>query len=315
MRKLSVRNIPEEIYVALESLAEVNMRSVEAQVRYSIQQCVNATSDKKTSSDMYREAVSKRLIQVLNEADKINKKSSKLKPTHIAEEMGYESIGTVTDWFNGDILPTLSEMKELSEVLGCSSNWLIHGDLPVYRPKTRIDLDKYGRYAVEELTKADEKGNKVESIHLIRESGTGSLLIIREFEGVRTVDAFWPSINIIDSGCIGDESILARFFVTLCGLYYSFGKETLVHGYLVQEGVYQEICQEKQQHPLTLLQDHRTKKSVWWEDVWDKNQNDRKKEYWEGEKSTSATIQRHVDSNPRLVDEINAIKKQLPLEN
>lgn len=316
MRKISVRNIPEEIYAALEALANVNLRSVEAQVRYCIQQCVQSEEDKKTGSELYRADISKRLIKLLNDANKINKKYSKLEPTHIAEEMNYENVGTVTDWFSGDVLPSLSELKELSKIFGCSSNWLIHGDLPVYPQRAGVDLHTYGRYAVRELSTPDEQGNKVKAIHLVREDDeTGSLLIIREFEGTRNVDHFWPGIHISEANGSGGEAKLAAFFVTLRALYKAPGNMPWSKGYIMQKGLYEELCEEKQQHPLTILKTSRTKESVWWEDIWDKNQNSRHKEYWKGERLIATKTQRHVNSTPNLITEIEAIKKRLPLED
>lgn len=319
MKKISVRNIPDDVYILLESLAEKNMRSVEAQIRYIIQKSVEPEDTPKTGKEIYLSNVSHRLTQALAKSNQITLRSYKLAPTHIAEEMDYPDLGTVANWFSGDALPSLLELKQLSEIFGCRSNWLIHGELPVYSSRSGADFRSYGRYAVKELMKPDEKGNEVKNIHLIREDDdTGSLLIIREFTGTRKVDNFWAGIHISEANGSGGETRLAELFVTLRALYKAYtssGARLWVKSYQMQSGVYKELCEDKQQHPLTVLKDYRTKESVWWEDVWDEKQSEGRLSFWKNDSLTINKTRRHVNSNTHLAKEVEAIKASLPIED
>lgn len=234
----------------------------------------------------------------------------------MAVELGIEDLGLVANWFSGDVLPSFTELQRLSKLFGCRADWLIHGEGDVYEWNSGVRMHGTGRSAVKHLLRPDSDGNKVTDIRLLREdSDIGALLILREFENTRYVDAFWTNLHVSEVIGAGGESDLADFFVTLRALYKSFVKlDVNVKGYLMPRSAYKQIREEEQAYPLMLLKDYRVNESMWWEDIWDKSQRG-KFNYWKGDEALIRRIEDAIKRNKRLLDEIEAIKNSAPLDH
>lgn len=183
--------------------------------------------------------------------------------------------------------------------------------------ETNIHLvEQIPRYLSQMVSHEDSDGNKVTDIRLLREdSDIGALLILREFENTRYVDAFWTNLHVSEAIGAGGESDLADFFVTLRALYKSFVKlDVNVKGYLMPRSAYKQIREEEQAYPLMLLKDYRVNESMWWEDIWDKSQRG-KFNYWKGDEALIRRIEDAIKRNKRLLDEIEAIKNSDPLDH
>jgi hypothetical protein len=314
MRKLNVRNIPDDIYSALEERASKNHRSLEGEARYALQNWLTPPDILLTGEEKYRQAVCGRLNAVLRKTNEY-RNYNPLQPSNIATELEMEDLGLVADWFSGDRLPALSDLKRLSKLFACREDWLVHGQGNVYRWNSGQRLHGAGRAAVKKLLEPDSDGNKVHTIRLLRETDdAGALLIIREFENTRFVDAFWTNIHVSEMIGAGGESDLADFFVTLRALYKAFvSLDLFVKSYLMPPEAYKEI-EAEQSYPLMLIKDYRVKESMWWEDIWDKSQRG-KFSYWTGDTALIRRIESAIKIDSHLPAEIEAIKNSDPLDD
>ncbi|ECW1494770.1 hypothetical protein OC150_004257 [Salmonella enterica] len=314
MKKFQVRNFPDDAYFALEQLANENQRSVEGEARYALLKWIAPPEQVYSGEELYRQAVSGRLNTVLRKTNQF-RNYKPLVPSNVAVELGIEDLGLVANWFSGDVLPSFTELQRLSKLFGCRADWLIHGEGDVYEWDSGVRMHGAGRAAVKHLLRPDSDGNKVTDIRLLREdSDTGALLIIREFENTRYVDAFWTNLHVSEAIGAGGESDLADFFVTLRALYKSFVKLDInVKGYLMPRSAYKQIREEEQAYPLMLLKDYRVNESMWWEDIWDKSQRG-KFNYWKGDEALIRRIEDAIKRDKKLLDEIEAIKNPDPLD-
>jgi hypothetical protein len=309
MKKIQVRNIPDDVYFALEQAANNSERSIEGEVRYALRNWVTPPKLSLTGDESYRQAVSDRLNVVLKKTNQYQQSYDALLPSHIAAELGMEDLGVVANWFSGHELPSLSDLKRLSKLFGCCADWLIHGEGNVYGWGTGYRLNGAGRSAVKSLLEPDSEGNKVSDIFLLREDDSaGAILIIRQFVQTRKVDVFWTNLHLSEVIGTGGESDLADFFVTLRALYQSYVKLNLnVKSYMFSTAVYKKIREEEQAHPLMLIKDYRVNESPWWEDVWDKSQRGHFS-YWEGDVALINRIESVIKNKKYLLDEIDKIK-------
>lgn len=315
MKKFQVRNFPDDAYFALEQLANKNQRSVEGEARYALLKWIAPPEQVYSGEELYRQEVSGRLNTVLRKTNQF-RNYKPLVPSNVAVELGIEDLGLVANWFSGDVLPSFTELQRLSKLFGCRADWLIHGEGDVYEWNSGVRMHGTGRAAVKHLLRPDSDGNKVTDIRLLREdSDIGALLILREFENTRYVDAFWTNLHVSEVIGAGGESDLADFFVTLRALYKSFVKlDVNVKGYLMPRSAYKQIREEEQAYPLMLLKDYRVNESMWWEDIWDKSQRG-KFNYWKGDEALIRRIEDAIKRNKRLLDEIEAIKNSAPLDH
>lgn len=309
MKKFQVRNFPDDAYDALEQLASKNERSVEGEARFALLKWITPPEKEHSGEELYRQAISVRLNAVLHKTNQYCNYPPLL-PSNVGEELGIEDLGLVASWFSGHVLPGLVDLHRLSKLFACRADWLIHGQGDVYKWNSGVRMHGAGRTAVKHLLRPDSDGNKVTNIRLLREDDdTGALLIIREFENTRYVDAFWTNLHVSEAIGAGGESDLADFFVTLRALYKSFVNLDLnVKGYLMPRSAYKKIREEEQAYPLMLIRDYRVNESMWWEDIWDKRQRG-KFNYWKGDDALISRIEYAIKHKQYLLDEIEAIKK------
>ena len=199
MKKIQIRNFPEDAYLALDKLANENQRSIEGESRYALLKWIASPEQVYSGEERYRQYVSGRLNAVLNKTNQY-RNYRPLVPSNVAVELGIEDLGIVANWFSGDVLPSFTELQRLSKIFGCRADWLIHGEGDVYKWEAGVRMHGAGRSAVKHLLRPDSEGNKVTDIRLLREdNSTGALLIIREFENTRYVDAFWTNLHISEA--------------------------------------------------------------------------------------------------------------------
>lgn len=315
MKKIQIRNFSEDAYLALEKLANENQRSIEGEARYALLKWVAPQEKVYSGEELYRKAVSNRLNSILQKTNKLCNYEPLL-PSNVAAELGIDDLGLVANWFSGDALPSLTELQRLSKMFACSADWLIHGKGDVYEWKSGVRMYGAGRIAVKHLLRPDSDGNKVKTIHLLREdSHIGALLILREFENTRYVDVFWTNIHVSEANGAGGLSDLADFFVTLRALYKTYlNLDVYVKSYLMPRSVYTKIREEEQAPPLMLLKDYRVTESPWWEDIWNKKQIG-KIDYWNGDYELINYMEDVIKKKKYLLDEIESIENSDPLND
>lgn len=313
MKKFLIRNFPDDAHSALERLASQNERSLEGEARLALLKWITPPEINSSGEELFRKAVSERLNSVLKKTNDYLRYNP-LQPSNIGVELGMEDLGLISNWFSGHILPTVTELRQLSKVFGCRPDWLIHGQGGVYQWESGVRLHGAGRIAVEHLLRPDDDGNKVTDIRLLRENDdTGALLIIRQFANTRHVDVFWTNLHISEAIGAGGESDLADFFVTLRALYKSYVKLNLnVTGYLMSPTAFKKIVEEQQSYPLMLINEYGVNESMWWEDIWDKTQRG-KFSYWKGDLSLISRIEFAIKQHEFLIKEIENIKNNVPL--
>ena len=286
--KIAVRNIPDEIFRALETLADLHDRSTEAEARQALRAWVEPLL-MKDSRNTRRKEIAKRLNLML---EQVNSYGAKLTPSHIAEIIDEEHAEDVEDWFIGDKEPSFSKLSKIACHLGVNQDWLKHGDKTPY-PLQYERLPENPVEAVEWLLNWSPTNERVKSLHLIRvDNTTGELFIAKESEKGH-FQTFNTPIHVSEEIGAGGEASLAALFVTLelldkrdCG----------VIGYLPCTDDIAQLT-DGNTHPGSLL--GKCSRSTWWADIWDAERAP-KHNYWPGWTSLHERIERVISARPRL---------------
>ncbi|CAB3805421.1 hypothetical protein LMG28614_06204 [Paraburkholderia ultramafica] len=302
--KMAIRNIPEEVLTALEALAARNDRSVEAEARIALRSHVQPTVEREIRNTRVAE-VGTRLTNVLEQVNQV-RGTRTLKPSHIAQAIGEDRASEVEDWFIGQEEPTFTQLASIADYLGCSRDWLQHGDGKMFKVHTERLSESAGE-AVEQLLDLNAE-RPVTFLHLVREeSAAGELLIIKQYDDWRC--ATWTTpIHVSDAIGAGGERALSCLSVTLQLLYAYYtsrrGTRVLVKSYQLPS----EACKAIRggaTHPLVPLQDGYER--PWWEDFWDEGQFREHADYWVGWKAICERIFRVVSNDDRL----NQLREQI----
>ncbi|GAB3383928.1 FitA-like ribbon-helix-helix domain-containing protein [Azotobacter armeniacus] len=294
--KVTVRNLPAEVISALGRLAEQHDRSLEAEARQAIRAWVQPQieSEKRTSRAV---SVGQRLRYLQNEIGEL-RTSKAATPSRLAEAMGWSHAEKIESWLAGDEEPSFDELTQISALVGCQRDWLVHGEGNPYSPVyTRIPEDAFA--GSDWLLSPAEAGENPK-IYLVRSrSKAGEFAFVKRFSDW-SAQAFSTPYHISDVIGAGGESSLASLSLVLQGLYKRWtgrdSNDVWVEGYLVDESSYSSLLAGKR-HPMNILQHE--EKSCWWEDFWDENQF-RKQEYWPGWKSITERIFQVVEGRPSL---------------
>lgn len=304
--KIAIRNIPQQIWAALESLATEHDRSTEAEARHALRAWVEPSLIQHERSARLSE-VSVRLRSLLEQVNEASSHTA-IRPSHLAQAIGENYAEKVEDWFIGREEPSFSQLKATAEYLGANVAWLQHGDNHMF-PVAIHRLSDDAAEAVIWLLNWDEAepDTKVKSLHLVREaSKTGSLLLIKELQNGHC-KTFTTQYHVSDQIGAGGESALAHLWVTLELLYKRYtrgGGITHVDSYLLKPAEFKELYTGNT-HPLTIL--CKEPKALWWEDIWDQNMY-QKNEYWPGWRLLCESINRVVASRSNLVQERDKIR-------
>jgi plasmid stability protein len=271
-KKISIRNIPSQIFQALETLAYRHDRSTEAEARQALRAWVEPLSVQ-DSRNSRSKAVAARLNLMLSQVN-AGQQGRDLAPSHIAEAIKEERAGEVEDWFLGEKEPSFAQLEAIASFLGVNSEWLKHGDKTLYPPEYHR-LSENPFEAVDWLltwndtTDASSDGT-VKTLHLIRaDNDTGGLYIVKESDQghFRT---FYTPIHVSEAIGAGGEASLAALFVTLEILYKRYtkmGSDIMVLGYQLRPNDITQLTGGNT-HPGVLLKE--ASRSMWWEDLWDR---------------------------------------------
>lgn len=123
--KILIRNIPAEVFAALQELAPENNRSLEGEARAALRSWVAPHLMKKERA-LRRSDISRRLnfaFQTYRES-----KDAKIKVSHIAEAIGEQYASGLEACFDGTVEPSFEQVKKLAQFFGCSQEWLQWGD-------------------------------------------------------------------------------------------------------------------------------------------------------------------------------------------
>ena len=292
--KISIRNIPIEIWSGLEVLAKKNERSTEAEARYALRSWVTPEIQRNERSAR-RNEVSTRLREAL---DKINQVPGSLgiKPSHIAQEIDEDYAEKVENWFTGEEEPPLKKLEAIANYLGCSSPWLIHGGNHIFTVKSagRSVIPDDPAKCVAWLVDLNEK-EKVEHLYLVREANeAGVLMVVKKYKKWHC-KTYITAYHVSEVTGNGGKSALAHFSVSL-ELLYNLKNMPSVTSHLLSPAEFKALY-EGSIHPLVLL--NHSNKSTWWEDFWDESQFI-KCEYWQGWKAVCEATFKSVQRTKHL---------------
>lgn len=300
--KISIRNIPIEIWSGLELLAKKNERSTEAEARYALRSWVTPEIQRNERSAR-RNEVSTRLREAL---DRVNQVPGifGIKPSHIAQEIDEDYAEKVENWFTGEEEPPLKKLEAIANYLGCSSAWLIHGGNYMFTVESagRSIIPDDPAKCVAWLIDLNNK-EKVTHVYLVREADeAGSLMIVKKY-GKWHCKTYTTVYNVSEFTGNSGKAALAHFSVTL-ELLYNLKNMPLVTSHLLPPLEFKAL-HEGNIHPLTLLE--QSNKSTWWEDFWDESQF-RKSEYWQGWKAVCEGTFKSVQLTKNLQEIRDLIK-------
>lgn len=288
--KLSVRNIPEHIFRALESLAVRHDRSTEGEARQAIRAWVEPALIEQTRSTRRKE-LADRLNRMLKQINMSRR--PQLLVSQIAEQIGEEHGESVENWFLGEEEPSFKQLTALAGLLGVDPDWLKHGDKKLY-PVEYYRLPENPFAAADWLQSwtPPERGagdQTLETLHLVRnDNSTGNLYIVKESAAGHYV-VYTTPIHVSEEIGTGGESSLAALFVTLQLLYsrYISTSKLVVLGYQLRPDDVSQLISGNT-NPGSLLGD--SARSCWWEDIWDSKMVGQR-EYWPGWRALCARIE------------------------
>lgn len=299
--KISVRNIPQQIFNALEALADRHDRSTEAEARQAIQAWVEP-SIVQEERNTRRKEVAERLARLLQQVN-ASRYGQQMRPSHVAQSIGEEGAEEVEDWFLGQKEPPFAKLEAISHLFGIEAKWLQHGDGHIY-PVASQRVAENPEEAVRWLTTWEtehEAGGEVKTIHLIRNMNEqGDLYIVKE-SAKGHFRIYHTPTHVSEVIGAGGESMLTHLFVTLELLYKRWtksGANFQVIGHQLKPSDV-ALLTNGQTNPGALLRDKGV--SMWWEDIWDRAMVD-KENYWPGWRSLCDRIERAVATSKHLTE-------------
>jgi plasmid stability protein len=298
--KIAIRNIPSQIFRALETLADLHDRSTEAEARQALRAWVDPLLVQ-DGRNTRRKEVAERLNRMLTQVN-AGRRGPKLTPSHIAEAIQEERAEDVEDWFLGEKEPSFSQLSAIASLLGVDSEWLKHGDKSLYPPEY-VRLSENPFEAVDWLMSwefVDEQPDgKVKTLHLIRaDDASGGLYIVKESDKGHFRTYYTP-VHVSEEIGAGGEASLAALFVTLELLYKRYtamGSGIMVLGYQLRPDDIAQLTNGNT-HPGSLLKEGL--RSMWWEDIWDREMAP-KHNYWSGWKQLHERIERVILARTNL---------------
>ncbi len=295
-KKIAIRNIPSQVFEALETLGDLHDRSTEAEARQALRAWVDPLLVQ-DSRNTRRKAVAERLNRMLAQTNS-GRHGPKLSPSHIAEAIKEEHAEVVEDWFLGEKEPSFSQLTAIASLLGVNSEWLKHGDKSLYPPEY-VRLSENPFDAVDWLMSWEPTDTQpdgiVKTLHLIRAGDeTGSLYIVKESDKGHFRTYYTP-VHVSEVIGAGGEASLAALFVTLEHLCKD-RRGVSVFGHLLHPDDIKQLTSGNT-HPGSLLEEG--SRSLWWEDIWDEKMVP-KQSYWPGWKQLHERIERVILARTNL---------------
>ncbi|WP_156386289.1 FitA-like ribbon-helix-helix domain-containing protein [Pseudomonas sp. Root562] len=306
--KITVRNLPPEVLNALSRLADRHDRSLEAEARQAIRAWVQPQIAGEERNSRVA-LLGQRLRYLQTEISEL-RPSKVATPSRLAEALGWTHAGNVERWCAGEVEPSLTELSQIADLLGCKKDWLLHGEgSPYSSVYTRIPEDAF--LGPDWLLTPSESGENPK-IHLVRnKSEAGEFAFVKSFSDWNS-QTFSTPYHVSDVIGAGGESSLASLSLVLQGLYKRWtgkgGSGVFVEGYLVSESAYSSLLAGKS-HPMNVLQHE--ERSCWWEDFWDENQF-RDHNYWPGWKNITERIFRVIEGRPTLKEQRDKLNGRKP---
>lgn len=308
MKRLTIRNIPDDIYAEFEKQASINERSMESHARYIVTNAVT-NKIKLRGSEMYQQELTDRLNYLMSLVKNVPTEVN-LHPALLAERLGEENPLNVMNWFSGHATPDFKQIEHLAQYTGCNPEWLKFGTnrpFPI-KPMQRINIKGEGYSDALNLLEPGFKERSIQKINIMRMNNeAGNILILREFENSLNTDFFMTNLHLSEQ--IGNTGFhdLCDFFSILQNLYLFYTNNSIfIKSYDLNENSFKYYFEERDCHPLKMLKEC-AHESVWWEDIWHKKMlEERNAEnngyFWPNDKQLIDRIILHLNTQNRLLD-------------
>ena len=292
--KIAIRNLPADVIQALTTLASQRDRSVEGEARHAIRAWVEPQlrADARASRAA---VIGQRLRYLLDEISE-QKPGLPVVPSRIAEALGWTHAEALEAWVTGEREPSFSELAAIAAVVGCSGDWLAHGEgQPFPSQYVRIPEDSAAgaKWLLQPLAEGEPQPSHV---LLIRsDSNEGELAIVKRFSAWK-VQAYRTPYHVSEVIGSGGEASLAWLTLVFERLYKRWTQDSTltIESYLLSDDVFRALLEGKR-HPFNVLRSSRAVPTCWWEDIWDETQYNKQQEYWPGWRSLAERIARVVE--------------------
>jgi antitoxin FitA len=292
--KIAIRNVPADVLRALTDLAGQRDRSVEGEARHALRAWVEPQlrSDARSSRAA---VIGQRLRHLLDELS-AQGPGLPVAPSRIAEALGWTHAEALESWVSGESEPSFSELRAVAEVVGCSADWLAHGEgqpFPSQYARIPEDSDAGAKWLLQPVA---EGGPRPSDVLLIRsDTKEGELAIVKRFSAWKA-QVYRTPYHVSEVIGAGGETSLAWLTLVLERLSKRWTRDSTltVESYLLGEDVFRALLEGKR-HPFNVLRSSRAVATCWWEDIWDETQYSKQQEYWPGWRSLTERIARVVD--------------------
>lgn len=179
-KSLNIRGLSEDVIEQLQEIATKNERSLEAEMRYLIQQwCSIQNTQRILQPRAFLEEIASRLHIALDNVNQIN--TNEMTFSQLAEKMNV-SISDINDWFSAKIEIPFCHLDTLSYLLGCNSQWLKHGVGAAYTSNFYHISNQHPLFFAKDFLSTRQDGELVYKLHIILNDDTGYVYIVQEFK-------------------------------------------------------------------------------------------------------------------------------------
>lgn len=306
-KNLTIRKLSQKVIDRLGYLATLNERSVEGEARFALTSWITANESKEfqDSKSIRMEETGSRLAIILNDYNQ--KLGSKIKISHLAQDLGLNSADYLYSCFNSQLEPTFDELEQIGQLFGANNNWLKHGDNDMY-PVNHEDMQsKTPKQITRWLLGLNEGDRKPTDIYFIRSSSKdGELAICRAFDDVgriKKIETIFSGLHVsTEIGGTGTR-LLSNFVVALEIIYKIYtGKSDIGHckthifGRIIPDENFRLLVGGST-HPANVLH---FQNLPWWEDIWDEAMRV-KTTYWEGWEMTIHAAEAAIKYSDELI--------------
>lgn len=283
--KITIRNLPPETLALLSALATEHDRSLEGEARHALSTWVAPRREK--AEQARRAEVVARRLQFLADEFRSPKLWSEISPSRISEQLGLTHADAFEKYFSGESEPSFDTLRAIATLLGCSGEWLVHGNwTPFAGQEYRLDRKEE---AVTWLTTGDN-GLKLSKLLIVRSlSDAGQLALVKVHERGHS-RTYHTQYHVSEEIGASGERELANLLEIFKDLYSTRGSAH-TKSLLVPPTLFSRLIEGKR-HPLNILESHEVRTVPWWEDIWDANQYP-KQDYWPGWRSLTERFGRY----------------------
>lgn len=300
--KISIRNIPELVWHALEELASLHDRSMEAEARHALRSYVEPVLQANVRSTR-RKATAERLRMSLSLVNSV-RFGRHFNPSHIAFEIGEDYAEKVEEWFTGEREASFTQLALLADFLGVEKRWLQFGDEPIF-PVESITVPEDATEGVKWMLNLEE-GEPITCLHLVREDEVGGSLVVVKQYGDWKCTTHSTQFVLSESIGKGGESGLVRLMLMLELLYaYTKRKSVSIRSYNIPRERTLAMS-DGRMHPLSVL--NQALRSTWWEDIWDVEMFRTQTKYWDGFSQLAERIYQRIEAEEFWKAERNLIR-------